>query len=172
MNKETKYIRTKEAKFSLLFDKKYNKLFNYSFKILGKKDISEELVQETFIKLWENFENINQSDRSLDSFLTVSLKNKIIDHYRKNKTRERHINLYTSSNNFLVDIDSKWEIHQQIDIIYNTLHTKTKEIFHLSRNKGLSYKEISTQKEISIKTVESHISQALKAFRKGLKDYL
>jgi RNA polymerase sigma-70 factor (ECF subfamily) len=165
-------LQHKKNKFSLLFDKHYKRLFNYSFKMIKKKDLSEELVQETFIKLWENFENINDSNRSIESFLIVTLKNKIIDDYRKNKTRDKHTNLYTLHANLQEEIDNEWEISQQIDVIYAELHPKTLEIFQLSRDKGLTYKEISIQKNISIKTVESHISKALNTFRKGLKDYL
>ena len=61
---------------------------------------------------------------------------------------------------------------QQIERIYTNLEEKTLDIFKLSRNEGLTYKEISIKNNISIKTVELHISKALKVFRDGLKDYL
>ncbi len=140
--------------------------------MLKEKDVSDEMVQETFIKLWENFENINNSTHSIESFLIVILKNKIIDNHRKSQTRNKHTNLY-SLNSIIQDrIDNEWEISQQIEIIYNSLNSKTIQIFKLSRDNGLTYKEIATDKNISIKTVELHISKALVAFRKGLKDYL
>lgn len=161
-----------QEKFSNLFDKHYRRLFNYSFKMIKDSDVSEELVQETFIKLWENYETINNSSRSIESFLIVTLKNKIIDNYRKNKTREKHSNLYSINSNLQIDIENEWELHQQIDKIYDSLHPKTFEIFKLSRNSGLTYKEIAFKKNISIKTVELHISKALTSFRKGLNDYL
>ena len=149
----------------------YKKLYNYCFKVLEENAISEELVQETFIKLWENFDNINESQRSIESFLITTLKNKIIDTYRKKQTREKHTNLYVQNTSVETQIDKQWELLQQIDEIYTTLEQKTSDIFKLSRDKGLSYKEISKKKNISIKTVEAHISKALKAFKKGLKDY-
>ncbi|MEP5341457.1 MAG: sigma-70 family RNA polymerase sigma factor [Algibacter sp.] len=162
----------KEAKFSILFDKHYKKLYNYAFKILKEISISEELVQEAFIKLWENFETIKDSDRAIESFLIITLKNKIIDNYRKNKTREKHSKLYTLNVRLETEIDKEWELLQQIECIYTNLEQKTLNIFKLSRNEGLTYKEISIKNNISIKTVEFHISKALKVFRKGLKDYL
>ena len=79
MNKKTTSSSIKEATFSSLFDTHYSRLYNYAFKVVKEPDLSEELVQETFIKLWENFENIKVSDRSIASFLITTLKNKIID---------------------------------------------------------------------------------------------
>lgn len=171
MNKKNISNSTKEDKFSNLFDMFYGKLFNYAFKIIKEKDLAEELVQETFIKLWENFEQIKKSERSIESFLIVTLKNKIIDDYRKKQTREKHTNLYTLNTTIETQIDKQWELVEHIESVYTTLEQKTSDIFKLSRDKGLTYKEISEQKGISIKTVELHISKALKAFKSGLKDY-
>lgn len=61
---------------------------------------------------------------------------------------------------------------KKIDDIYKSLPAKTSEIFKLSRVKGLTYPEIAALKNISVKTVESHISKALQTFRIQLKDYL
>lgn len=160
---------TKKAKFSNLFDANYQRLYNYAFKTLGDTPLSEELVQETFIKLWENFENVNES--AIISFLFTTLKNKIIDDFRKKQTREKHTNLFRLNATTSTDIDQQWELLLQIENIYASLETKTEAIFKLSRDKGLTYKEISEEKNISIKTVELHISKALAKFRKGLKDY-
>ncbi|HBK70698.1 MAG TPA: hypothetical protein DDZ39_03400 [Flavobacteriaceae bacterium] len=165
-------LKYKKIKFSLLFDKHYTKLYRYSIKVLKDNDIASELVQETFIKLWNNFDSINDSERSVESYLIVTLKNNIIDNYRKTKVREKHTNQYILDSSILEDIDNQWEIIDLIKIIYSSLHPNTVQIFKLSRDKGLTYKEIADKKNISIKTVESHISKALIVFRKYLKDYL
>ncbi|AUP80957.1 RNA polymerase sigma factor [Flavivirga eckloniae] len=162
----------KKKIFSVLFDRHYKRLFNYSFKVVGQKDVAEELVQETFIKLWEHIESISNDKRSIESYLIKVLKNKIIDNYRKSQTKEKHINLYKLNTEFITDIDDKWELQKTIDTIYASLQPKTSEIFKLSRFKGLTYQEIASLKNISVKTVESHISKALQAFRKQLQDYL
>ena len=171
MSKKITSNAIKEAKFSNLFDRHYTRLYNYAFKILKETDLSEELVQETFIKLWENFENIKESDRSIASFLITTLKNKIIDDHRKKQTRTKHTNLYALQTTIETQIDKEWELVERIETISTTLELKTTEIFKLSRDKGLTYKEISEQTGISVKTVELHISKALTAFKKGLKDF-
>lgn len=162
---------TKKAKFSNLFDTNYKRLYNYAFKIIKDATLSEELVQETFIKLWENFEDINESESAIISFLFVTLKNKIIDDFRKKQTREKHTNLYSLNTTDSIDIEQQWELLEEIETIYASLEEKTETIFKLSREKGLTYREISEEKNISIKTVELHISKALAKFRKGLEDY-
>ncbi len=172
MKKPSLSRRTKETQFSALFEKHYTKLYNYAYKVLKTKNVSEELVQETFIKLWAHFEDMNGSQRSIESFLIVTLKNKIIDDFRKNEVRDKHTNLYTQNTNFQTELDTQWEISKQVDLIYRSLEPTVAETFRLSRDKGLTYKEISTKKNISVKTVELHISKGLKAFREGLKEYL
>jgi len=162
----------KKDKFSLLFDNHYSRLYNYAFKMLKEKDMAEEIVQETFIKLWKNFEDIKNSKRSVSSFLIVTLKNTLIDHYRKDKVREKHTKLYSLHTTIQEEIDNEWEISECITQVYAKLPSNTLEIFQLSRDKGLSYKEIAVEREISIKTVESHISKALSVFRIELKEYL
>ncbi|SNZ00420.1 RNA polymerase sigma factor [Flagellimonas pacifica] len=167
-----KSIRTKKKKISVLFEKHYKRLFNYAFKVVEDSHVSKELVQETFIKLWENFENVKDDERAIESYLITVLKNKIIDNHRKRKTQEKHFNLYKLNTSFTEDIDSKWELEKEIEKIYNSLPPKTADIFKLSRDKGLTYQEIAALKNISVKTVELHISRALHTFRKELKDYL
>jgi len=162
----------KKEEFSFIFDKHYARLYRYAFKLLKDNDCTEEVVQETFIKLWKNFKNINKSERSIASYLIVTLKHTIIDDYRKTKVREKHTKLYTLDTNIQENIDNEWEISQQIEHVYASLQSNTLEIFQLSRDNGLTYKEIADKKNISIKTVESHISKALTVFRKYLKDYL
>ncbi|MFD2564298.1 RNA polymerase sigma factor [Aquimarina rubra] len=171
MNKKNPSNSIKETKFSHWFDRHYSRLYNYAFKVVKETDLSQELVQETFIKLWENFDDIKESERSIESFLITTLKNKIIDDYRKKKSREKHTNLYALHSSIETQIDKEWELVQRIEDIYTTLEQKTIDIFKLSRDKGFTYKEISKKKDISIKTVELHISKALTAFKKGLKDY-
>lgn len=163
---------SKKEHFSFLFNEHYQRLFNYAVKLTNDRTVSKELVQEAYIKLWEKVDFVNVNDRTIESFLIVTLKNKIIDYYRSVQTREKHNNIYASNVCLETEMDKDWELTKEIDLIYQSLPLKTIEIFKLSRDKGLTYKEISIKKSISVKTVEAHISKALVAFKKGLKNYL
>ncbi len=162
----------KKKTFSKLFDKFYQQLYNYAFKRLIDKDRSEEVVQECFIKVWENFETIKHNDQVIKAYLFKTLKNKIIDQYRKESTKQKHNTLYELNLDLLTSIDDEWEIQEIISEIYVLLPPKTVEIFKLSREHGLTYTEIAIEKSISKKTVELHISKALKVFREKLKKEL
>ena len=163
--------KTEKNTFSKIFDTHYEKLFNYSIKVLKEKDAADELVQETFIRLWEKIENIDEG-HEIEPFLFAILKNKIIDYYRRNSTRKKYEQLYSNKKEFQQSLNNEWEILELLETIYSSLGTKTLEIFRLSRDRGLTYKEIASQKNVSIKTVELHISKALTILRKQLRSYL
>ena len=86
--------------------------------------------------------------------------------------RAKNTKEYVSRKDVQVDLENEWELTQQIDKVNRSLPAKTLEIFQLSRQERLTYAEISKRMSISVKTVEAHMSQALTAFRSGLKDYL
>lgn len=84
------------------------------------------------------------------------------------KLREAEITAANSNDfsNSEIELD---EIQKIIDQVYNSLPEKTQTIFRFSRSRLLTYAEIAKQLDINIKTVEYHISKALKAFRQALK---
>ncbi|MCD8405438.1 sigma-70 family RNA polymerase sigma factor [Tenacibaculum dicentrarchi] len=158
--------------FSVLFDTHYEKLYNYAIKIIKDESISNDLLQETFIKLWENIDSMKINHRSIESFLIITLKNKIVDHFRKESVKKKHLNLYVLNKDIEEEINNEWDLLKTIEDVYTLLPQKTIEIFKLSRDKGHTYSEIASIKNISIKTVEAHISKALQVFRKELVNFL
>ncbi|WP_233900208.1 sigma-70 family RNA polymerase sigma factor [Tenacibaculum piscium] len=158
--------------FSALFDTHYEKLYNYAIKIVKDESISNDLLQETFIKLWENIDSMKINHRSIESFLIITLKNKMVDHFRKENVKKKHLNLYVLNKDIEEEINNEWDLLKTIEEVYTLLPQKTIEIFKLSRDKGHTYAEIASIKNISIKTVEAHISKALQVFRKELVNFL
>ncbi|MCD8400403.1 sigma-70 family RNA polymerase sigma factor [Tenacibaculum finnmarkense] len=158
--------------FSGLFDTHYEKLYNYAIKIVKDESISNDLLQDTFIKLWENIDSMKINHRSIESFLIITLKNKIIDYFRKESVKKKHLNLYVLNKDIEEEINNEWDLQKKIEDIYTLLPQKTIEIFKLSRDKGHTYAEIAAIKNISIKTVEVHISKALQVFKKELVNFL
>jgi len=159
--------------FEILYFKYGSKLYYFAYKYLKTKEDAEGLVQDIFAKIWEIRKKLN-SQQSFSSFLFTIAKNSIFNKHRKklneNAYRE-HLKIYfdeiyDKTENDIILSDMK----KRIDKCVAKFPTKRKEIFVLSREDGLSYKEISEKLNISEKTIESHIRLALKELRAALSN--
>lgn len=160
--------------FDTLFNDLYPALVHYAQKHTGDLLVSEDLVQGVFIKFWTNFQSSNNKNAA-KNFLFRSVYNASIDHIRHRKVEEKRQNRYLYIHDdfdTIKDLMAETEIRKRIENAKNSLPEKCRHIFHLSRDEGLSYKEIAEQLDISIKTVETQVSKALRVFRLYLKGYL
>jgi len=135
-----------------LFDEYYTPLCNYATSILDDKHIAEDVVQSIFVRLWEK-EKLFSLEHP-QSYLLRCVKYKCIDHLRQRK--RRHEISYAD----LPDMDSQEDTELTEEDIIPLLNyfaaklpPKMKEVFLLSREKGLTYNEIAEQQNISVKTV-------------------
>ena len=156
--------------FESLYHRYSGKLYNFVMKVSkGDSYIAEELVQRTFIKVWETKEYVNP-DKSFISYLCTIAKNMLLNEY-EHQTVQYIYHAYVKLN--LMDIDSSTEkevdkdlLEEYIDILAENLPPKRREIFILSRKEGLSNKRISELLHISESTIETQLSKAL-AFMKS-----
>jgi RNA polymerase sigma-70 factor, ECF subfamily len=162
-----------EKAFEKLFHKYYGHLCLFATKIINDDDSAEEIVQELFVKLWEKREQIS-IETSLKNYLFRSVKNLCLNFIQHNKTKIQHAQIVLSEveSNFSDD-----DVYPEIDLAFkieesiNSLPEKRKEIFRLSRQEGLKYHEIAEKLNISIKTVETQMSLAIKTLRDKFKKY-
>lgn len=157
-----------------LYDTYWKPLFISSYNLLKNREVCEEIIQDVFIDLWNNKEKL-QIKISLKSYLYACVRYKVFKEYRKNKVQ--NVELFE-------DLDTRFQyttpetklIHDelvyQINAIVKTLPKKCQEVYLLSRNDQLSHKEISKKLSISTKTVENHITFALKTLRAALGNIL
>ena len=162
-----------EKAFEMLFHKYYGHLCSFAAKIINDDDSAEEIVQDLFVKLWEKREKLF-IETSLKNYLFRSVKNLCLNFIQHNKTKIQHAQIVLSEveSNFSDDdnypeIDLVVKIEESI----NSLPEKRKEIFRLSRQEGLKYHEIAQKLNISVKTVETQMSLAIKTLREKLKNY-
>lgn len=166
------------SSFEELFKNYFSSLCQYAFSILGDMEASRDIVQNSFLNLWKNREGIDIS-KSVKSYLYTSVRNLSINHIRNhkkfvNKTLDVDIfdmHMVVSHNHPFGDVISN-ELSDRINSVLDKLPEKSREIFQLNRYQGMKYKDISEKLEISIKTVEAHMSKVLKLLREELKDYL
>ncbi|WP_163711318.1 RNA polymerase sigma-70 factor [Mangrovibacterium lignilyticum] len=157
----------------------YARLFNFANGYLKNDEWSKEVLQDVFLQLWDHREQLYQ-DTSLKAYLFTITRNRCIDVIRKERAslqfqkdkKDEYVRLKNSYNALhdpiLDEIFTK-EFQSGIDKIIGSLPDQCRLIFILSREKGLKNREISDQLGLSLKTVESHITKALKTIREELE---
>ncbi len=139
-------------------------LFRFAQKFTGEEALSKDLAQNTLIKFWKYWDHKTYHKKAIEAFLFKTVKNEIIDHFRKLKVQQKFASKL-AHNNHVEETASLFDVEDRIKKVYDKLPDKTRIIFQLSRIEGLSYKQIAKQLVLSEKTIEYHISNALKAFR-------
>jgi RNA polymerase sigma-70 factor (ECF subfamily) len=159
-----------ENAFTHLYKLYYSELCNYASNLCGSDELAEDIVQHTMIKIWEKGLDLN-INTSLKGYLLKSVYYQFIDTQRKLKKEDNKLEILKQEA-LLEFIDFSSEeienIYRLIDIEINNLPKQCKEVFLLGKKEGLKYKEIAEKLNISIKTVERHISLALKKLREKL----
>lgn len=157
--------------FDSLFRLYYQDLCRYALFMSCNADEAEEIVQEMFFKLWQNHKQIN-IPVAVKSYLYASIKNAVLNNFKHEKIKlayikEKQLQEY--------DLDSS-EIMENAESLSNIsnaieqLPQKRREIFIMCKLDGLKYKEIAEKLDISIKTVENQMGEALKFLREKLSD--
>lgn len=148
--------------FEIVFKLWHRKMYAYFFKKTASDDQAEELTQLTFIKLWR-FKHTLTEDFPLDTQLFKIAKTTLLDYFKKQANEERNLKIYYKERSELSTIDTHhYDTKQQLEAVLNCLPPTRKKVFELNRLHGYSYKEIADQLSISPRTVEKHISLALK----------
>lgn len=166
-------LKTREG-FEKIFHDHYNELCSYAKMFLNDLDAGEEIVQEIFVKFWENKENIHIKS-SPRSYLYRSVRNSCLNFLKHQKIEEeyKHHNEYEREFN-LFSVDDEYEgseLEVKIRNAIEQLPPERKKVFLLSRFEGLKYKEIAEKQGISIKTVENQMGKAIKFLKQELSDY-
>lgn len=142
---------------------------------LNDRSAVEDLVQDFFVSLWIEAPHY-QIRSSLKTYLFASVKNRCLDYQKHQKVTQKFrtfILFSTSDDDNLSDhLFAESELRQAIQNSIEKLSPRCREIFELSRHKGLSNQEIAGQLGLSKRTVELQISNALKILRKELVAYL
>ena len=171
---------SKEDVFIFLFEEYYVSLCAYSRRYVGRKDIAEEIVSETFFKIWEN-PKILRIVKSVEAYLFKAVYNNSLNCLRQLKKEEKLEDYFqnTSFENigFAIETDEATEhnlitasIMEQIDKAVTRLPQQQQKAFRLKRFDGKKNKEVAEIMGLSIKTVETHLSKAMLTLRTILKD--
>jgi len=171
-----------EETYIFLFREYYVSLCAYSRRYVGRKDIAEEIVSDTFLNIWENRKRL-EINTSVKSYLFHAVCNNSLNYLRKLKAENNHGEYFreTSSENlgFEVPLEEIEEqsllmenISQKIEEAVNLLPEQQQRAFRLKRMEGKKTKEVAEIMGLSVKTIEMHLSKATLHLRQNLKDYL
>ncbi|KPL13103.1 MAG: hypothetical protein AMS26_15540 [Bacteroides sp. SM23_62] len=159
--------------FELLYKQYHARLFNFSLKIIRNKQDAEGMVQEVFIAVWENREKLDES-KSFSGFIFSIAKNKALNRIKQNLSRKVYLEYMQMENQIQNDTVSDIESRELMDYLLKTIQElpdKTKQIFLLSRNEGLTYKQIASRLDVTENVVDHEIRKALKYIRDKLGNF-
>ncbi|MBK5194260.1 MAG: RNA polymerase sigma-70 factor [Flavobacteriaceae bacterium] len=170
------YLKLKEGNeraFQVLFRKYYSSMCHFARQYLNDSELAEETVQDMFVKIWEKRETLN-IESSVKHYFFRSVRNHCLNQIQHEKIKKQYENMVLKNahqdinpEQYYIEVD----LIQRIEKSINSLPPKRKEIFRLSREQGLKYKEIAETLNISVKTVEAQMGLALKYLREELKDF-
>ena len=164
-----------KAAFELLFKSHFKGLTHFAQKYVKDFDTAKEIVQDSFISLWEKRETIDPA-KPVKSYLTTIIYNKSLNYLRDNKKFNKEIltfeGLYPFADHDKGDKLVAAEIEKKIKLSIDELPEKCKEIFVMNRYDHLKYQQIADKLGLSIKTVEAQMSKALQHMREKLVDYI
>lgn len=157
-----------EPAFREVFDRYHRRVYQFVYGFLNDHVQSEDIVQETFLKFWMYRENLSL-DMSIAPLLFAMTRRAIINHWKKcassAKLRQQLLATFDDVDTNTEDYIATQEIARISEEALGLLTNQQKEIFLLSRDKGLTYAEIAEQLHISRHTVKYHLTNALNTFR-------
>ncbi len=175
MKKEAQYVvglkNGDYSAFDVLFKKYVNKLYAFVISITKDTFMAEEITQDVFARVWEKRAHIDEH-YSFHSFLFSVTYNETISHLRKIKAEKNKLESFTSLKNTSTN-ETEYEVEfRNLESVTNDIiekfPDKRKQVFKMSREQGLTNKEIAQTLNVSVKTVENQMTIALKKLREEL----
>jgi RNA polymerase sigma-70 factor (ECF subfamily) len=182
VNIEKGLILGDEDTYIYLFREYYVCLCAYSRRYVGRKDIAEEIVSETFFQIWANRSRI-RINASVKAYLFQAVCNNSLNYLRnfrkESELKDFFMDISSENIAFCEDMDDiethsliMDDINKKVEEEINNLPLQQQKVFRLKRFEGRKLREIAEIMGISVKTVEMHLSKATINLRLRLKDYL
>ncbi|MDR2775603.1 MAG: RNA polymerase sigma-70 factor [Tannerella sp.] len=175
-----KIKRGDTREFERLFRAHYKHLCIYAENIIGNGLDAEDIVCSMFVRLWEKREQL-QIHTAIESYIVSAVRHDALNFLKHAEVEERyrekteyrltHMDLLNpeNANTPLSDIIEK-ELNERIEKALQTLPAQCRKIFTLHKMDGLSYQEVADKLNISINTVRTQLTRAMKRMRVALKD--
>ena len=163
-----KFLKSAEVTFfEGLYRDYFTRTLFFAQQYLPDPEEAREIAQETFVTLWEKRTEI-RPDLSVQAFILTIAKHK----YSDNLTARETMANYSALSDETFDTVQMQELEQLIGQALSELPEKTRIIYKMSRDQEMTYEEIAQEIDLSVKSVEYHMTKALAHMRHKLKDYL
>jgi len=160
--------------FECIYNTYWEKVFAVCYHSTGELELGREMTQDIFKSIWERRETI-VIEKSPEHYLVRAAKLKVAEHYRNQAVRKKYIDSIAQdhcASAHCTEQDVNYcLLLEELDLLVDRLPCQCKNVFNMSRNKGMTNKEIAEELQISERAVEYHISKALSFLKKNLPDY-
>lgn len=167
--------------FNTLYETNYHRFIRFAIGYVTFQEVAEDIVNDSFMYYWEHRAHIENDN--IPSYMLSVIKNRCLNYLRKLAVEQR-------AQTHLKALE-KWELELKLSMLeacepdkliqkevqllvqeaIKEMPARTREVFIKSRFKSLTNREIAEELSITVKTVEYHMSNALKIVRNHLKDY-
>ena len=155
--------------FKNLYNHYFESIRNYVFYRSGNKDLASDISQETFIKVWKKRSEINKEN--IKALLYKISRDEFVSWIRKEKLNKQYVQqlskFETEDNN---DDENKKTRKLKFEKLLKKMSEKQRVVLLMSKREGLTNKEISNYLEISLKSVEKRMTQALKFLKENINE--
>jgi RNA polymerase sigma-70 factor (ECF subfamily) len=160
-----------EDAYEVFFRQWYGRLAEYALRLLGTRDAAEDAAQDVFVAVWKKRASLPEADK-IPAYLFRAVRNRSLNQLRAQRTARKWfatLEVEPSIAPVAETVLEHEEVDRFIDRAVSELSPRAREVFQLSRDQGLTYREIGETLGISVKTVETLMGRALKALRKNAR---
>ncbi|MFO8000172.1 MAG: RNA polymerase sigma-70 factor [Marinilabilia sp.] len=153
----------------------HKRIYAFALSLLKSEEDAVDIVHEVFVKLWKKRRDL-EDDTKIEPLIFTITRNTVLSLFRKRASENKYYDQLAGTSDMQNNASNTEEqvnytfLREQVDQLVEQLPDKSRRVYLLSRENGLSNKEISQQLGIAEKTVEDHITKALTFLKKHLKD--
>ncbi len=165
-------MRINDRNFREIYDTHFEPVCRFLNYYTRDVSVIEEVVQDVFVKLWEDRDTLDI--QYIKTYIYNAARNKILNELRDVKNRNVLLESWAKrefENQQAEDCVDMNEFLQLLQATVETLPSSCQEIFKMSREQNMSYKDIALERDISVKTVEAQMGIALKRIREKMTQY-
>lgn len=164
-----------ERAFRIIYNRYYQRMYSFAGKVVKSPHVAEEIVQEVFIRLWEQRELLCEV-KNPDNYVFIVIRNHTYNYLRAvAREQNRREKLWEALQQQVTDEGTSLEAEEAelfLEKLLAKLSPQQRKIFRMSREDGFSHQQIADELHLSRDTVKKHVANSLKIFKAHLKNFV